>query len=481
MDGEEAAQLAAALEVQVQEQKEALEGVEGALQVDPEEQEMLQLAGQLREAIAESEAALLEIKRSQLSEMVQMQFGAGEGSPDGDQEVGMNPPGCLPLQEHGTEDKQRCMPHQHPTQRTYGRQQQLGMQGQQQEQQEQQQWQWRQRGPIDEGGPSESCDTSTDGCSDEGSSSGSGSDGGSEDVYSDEEGGAGGGGAVVGAGRRHGAAGSAGGGDGGASSLGDEGGGLGDAGDTGDGDGPGSSGDEAYGVVRMALAVANAQAAAAAAAGPQSCTARLAEFECHTRGIGSKLLLGMGWRGGGLGSMGQGMEAPLEVVLRSAQAGLGSKGDEGGGVKQGKRARRKKKRRGGERARRQQAAAAGRGKAALPPEESGMFALLNRVNQTTQRASEDTRRPAPLAPKGGKQEGDRRQLVEEQDHIRGLRTDVKRLQEMAVRQAGSPSVLVQVQKRLGKVRAALSDAQARHLRSTKAVRDKEAHKKWTKF
>jgi hypothetical protein len=50
-----------------------------------------------------------------------------------------------------------------------------------------------------------------------------------------------------------------------------------------------------------------------------------AGFEAHTRGIGSRLMAGWGWREGeGLGRARQGRPEPLQAVRRERQLGLGA-------------------------------------------------------------------------------------------------------------------------------------------------------------
>ena len=59
----------------------------------------------------------------------------------------------------------------------------------------------------------------------------------------------------------------------------------------------------------------------AAAAGPQTDTAHFASWEGSTRGIGSKLMAGMGYvQGQGLGTTRPGTVAPLEVAFKIANA-----------------------------------------------------------------------------------------------------------------------------------------------------------------
>lgn len=54
----------------------------------------------------------------------------------------------------------------------------------------------------------------------------------------------------------------------------------------------------------------------AAAAGPQTATAHFAEWESHTRGIGSALMAQMGYvSGSGLGMEGTGCVNPVHVSL----------------------------------------------------------------------------------------------------------------------------------------------------------------------
>ena len=65
---------------------------------------------------------------------------------------------------------------------------------------------------------------------------------------------------------------------------------------------------------------------------------KLAQFEQHSRGIGSRLLRGMGWQPGeGLGAKRSGISAPLQASMRPALAGLGAAGEEKGLESQAKK------------------------------------------------------------------------------------------------------------------------------------------------
>ncbi|KAL3140756.1 hypothetical protein ABBQ32_005307 [Trebouxia sp. C0010 RCD-2024] len=90
-------------------------------------------------------------------------------------------------------------------------------------------------------------------------------------------------------------------------------------------DGDGDVGFTAHNPTALAVLDADLAAAKAAAAGPQTDTAHFAQWEGATRGIGSKLLAGMGYvKGSGLGQNQRGMANPLAVVSYRAGAGLGS-------------------------------------------------------------------------------------------------------------------------------------------------------------
>jgi hypothetical protein len=84
------------------------------------------------------------------------------------------------------------------------------------------------------------------------------------------------------------------------------------------------------------LAASNAEfVRLAAEAGPQTETRLFGAWESNTRGIGSKLMAGMGYLGGGLGKGEQrGIQAPLEVQMLRRGAGLGI--TQGGGLKEGR-------------------------------------------------------------------------------------------------------------------------------------------------
>lgn len=100
-----------------------------------------------------------------------------------------------------------------------------------------------------------------------------------------------------------------------------------------------NGGGQPYARVSAALADAVTLAEQQAAAGQQSETALFHEFEKHSRGIGSKLLAKMGFKGSGLGKRQQGIAAALTTVRLKPRAGLGVA--PAGGTKEGRKRRRK--------------------------------------------------------------------------------------------------------------------------------------------
>ncbi|KAK9813258.1 hypothetical protein WJX72_011523 [[Myrmecia] bisecta] len=263
-----------------------------------------------------------------------------------------------------------------------------------------------------------------------------------------------------------------------------------------------------FGRVSSAMSEAANAVAQAAEAGPQTDTAHFAAWETHTRGIGSKLLAGMGYiRGNGLGRAGRGVVAPLEVQMLRAGAGLGSAGG-AGGTREG----RKKRRRGGERSRRrkfaEQARTAKNAKhdkqqaTELARGTPGIFAFINgslgdkseaAALQRAQHDSHDLRKAgrshgrfktaaseAPRQTPQGKPP-DRKALVNHQDMVSAAQHKIARLQETGARNASDKVVSAQIARKLLEARQELANAVSAHATAEKAIHNKEKQKRWMKF
>ncbi|PRW59634.1 zinc finger CCCH domain-containing 18 [Chlorella sorokiniana] len=260
-----------------------------------------------------------------------------------------------------------------------------------------------------------------------------------------------------------------------------------------------------------------------AEAGAQTDTALFFPSEKHSRGIGSKLLATMGYRGSGhgLGRRQHGVEHALQARRLKPGAGLGVDG--GKGLEEGKR-----KRKGGKQRRRDKALREGeqRHKAAEQVQRElerrtgneGLFAVLDSLIGDTSQAQ--AARDAGLglhsglsggAPGGGSSVGgtsrqahlfggaaavaggaadskkpankeeDRRALAQRADALAQLRLKVKRLEEMQARNKRDKVMLPQIERALREARAQLAGAEVQHAASTKAITDKEKLRKMTKF
>ncbi|KAK9821841.1 hypothetical protein WJX74_003266 [Apatococcus lobatus] len=272
----------------------------------------------------------------------------------------------------------------------------------------------------------------------------------------------------------------------------------------------------------------------AAKLGAQTDTAHFANWESHTRGIGSKLMSGMGYkRNQGLGRSLTGSQAPLEVRLRKPGAGLGS---DAGQIAPGTGSSGKKKR-GGDRARKRKHAERTRAEraeawreadaaeaeagvpsmfsfinntlgggseaAALKRRQHGAFATRSETPGTLHEPKTEPERSHSHPGPGDRQVGggskyfggcatakhsqpqkslqDGRSILAQQEHVQALRQKVARLEEMGSRNVGDKVVASQVAYKLKLVRAELAAAEAAASASSQAVNAKDAQKKWLKF
>ncbi|GIL84991.1 hypothetical protein Vretimale_9839 [Volvox reticuliferus] len=262
----------------------------------------------------------------------------------------------------------------------------------------------------------------------------------------------------------------------------------------------------------------------AAAAGALDDAALLADWESHSRGVASRLLVRMGYlRGQGLGSRGQGAMTAPEVLLLPERKGLGAVDKErvrrvgggsgnGGGSKLQGGVEKRRSKRGGARQKRKRAIIASREARREVREQeegapggSGLFGFINsslgdssaaaRIRKAqvsvagVAAAAPSTAGAAAIACAAAAASGgghprrppDRRGLMTHHDNVAAIQTKMSRLQEMLGRHKDNRGLRVQIEAELRTVQAELAAAQSAAARASKAIHDKDAQKKWLKF
>ncbi|KAL0447580.1 UNVERIFIED_CONTAM: Zinc finger CCCH domain-containing protein 18 [Sesamum latifolium] len=167
--------------------------------------------------------------------------------------------------------------------------------------------------------------------------------------------------------------------------------------------------------------------------GVQTETAIFAKWENHTRGIASKMMANMGYREGmGLGASGQGMLDPISVRVLPPKQSLDH------AVRtlekeENKETRLKKRTRGGKRKRDKKLAAAAR--AAEEEEESkDVFSLINtQLAMHGQILNSNSTKKQQSKANGEAKKEDRRALLAYEDEIKNLKLQIEKLKEMANR------------------------------------------------
>lgn len=283
---------------------------------------------------------------------------------------------------------------------------------------------------------------------------------------------------------------------------------------------------ESYAASGLGAALASdAQAVLqAAAAGPQTATAHFAEWESHTRGIGSALMAQMGYvSGSGLGMEGTGCVNPVHMQPLRTKAGLGNEASLADSAPHAKR----KRKRGGERnARRKKAADHMQARSIAKDEEqatelttghAGIFAFINgnlgdssvAAGELRRRHSSTSSEPvlkdwqlhmkqqkqrppssvqpqvaagtAGSAPASDKAASQRQALASSQDTITALQQKVKHYTQMAARNAGDRTIHEQVKVKLKRAKDELAKAEASQIAAHSAIHAQEKQKKWMKF
>ncbi|GIL67334.1 hypothetical protein Vafri_20744 [Volvox africanus] len=291
----------------------------------------------------------------------------------------------------------------------------------------------------------------------------------------------------------------------------------------GRGGGPGGGADEEGGGLDVFE-----HARLAAAAGALDDAALLADWESHSRGVASRLLVRMGYvRGQGLGSRGQGARAAPEVLLLPERKGLGAAdkervrrvgggGGSGGGSKLQGGVEKRRSKRGGARQKRKRAIIASREARREVREQEegatgggGLFDFINsslgdsssaarirkaQVSVAGVAAAAATAAPSTAgaaaiacsvaAVSGGghpRRPPDRQGLMSHHDNVAAIQTKMSRLQEMLGRHKDNRGLRAQIEAQIRTVQAELAAAQSAAARASKAISDKDAQKKWLKF
>ncbi|OIT32870.1 PREDICTED: zinc finger CCCH domain-containing protein 18 [Nicotiana attenuata] len=214
--------------------------------------------------------------------------------------------------------------------------------------------------------------------------------------------------------------------------------------------------------------------------GVQTETTLFTKWENHTRGIASRMMANMGYREGmGLGASGQGMVDPIPVKVLPRKQSLDHAV---GNQKAEDEDKGKKRSRGGKRKREKKFAAAAR--AAKEEEESrpDVFTLINNQlavhGETTNNGA--VKRQQSKTNREEKKE-DRRALVAYDDEIKELRIRAQKLEEMMQRNRNEKLVYEAAMRKLNETRKAIASAEAAHASASNAVHSKEKEKRWLKF
>jgi hypothetical protein len=217
------------------------------------------------------------------------------------------------------------------------------------------------------------------------------------------------------------------------------------------------------------------------------------KWEKHTRGMASKIMLGMGYREGmGLGRSGQGIVVPIQARVLPKGQSLDFIGKDENSQTQGEK--KKKSSRGGKRKRDKKFAEAAR-LARLRSEEEGSVDVFGFINNQLagQRREEDSWEGVRLSggkadsnQKQGKEKaqhnGDgRRSLMAQADGVAELKNRVEKLEEMALRNRKDKAVHEAVSRKLDAARRELRAAEANHASASFAVHSEEKEKKWLRF